>query len=52
MPIFDRRLGRCRYLAGDNVTAAGLFLAPVLFYFLDIPELKATNPEMKPQPAA
>ena len=41
LPIFDRQLGRTRYLAGDTMTAADLFLAPLLFYFPDIPELKA-----------
>ncbi|MFI5000623.1 MAG: glutathione S-transferase family protein [Reyranellales bacterium] len=41
MPIFDRQLARHRYLAGDHLTAADLFLAPVLFYFPDIPEMKA-----------
>ncbi|MFI5001451.1 MAG: glutathione S-transferase family protein, partial [Reyranellales bacterium] len=41
MPIFDRQLARHRFLAGDRLTAADLFLAPVLFYFPDIPELKA-----------
>jgi glutathione S-transferase len=40
VPIFDRQLGKSRYLAGDAVTAADLFLAPVLFYFPDIPELR------------
>lgn len=41
IPIFDRRLAGSRYLAGDGVTAADLFLAPVFFYFPDISELKA-----------
>ena len=41
LPIFDRQLGRTRFLAGDAMTAADLFLAPLLFYFPDIPELKA-----------
>ena len=41
VPIFDRQLGRTRFLAGDALTAADLFLAPVLFYFPDIPELRA-----------
>lgn len=40
LPIFDRQLGKTRYLAGDSLTAADLFLAPVLFYFPDIPELR------------
>lgn len=41
VPIFDRQLGRTRYLAGDSLTAADLFLAPVLLYFPDITELRA-----------
>jgi glutathione S-transferase len=41
VPIFDRRLAESRYLAGDNVTAADLYLLPILAYFSDIPELKA-----------
>ena len=41
VPIFDRQLGRTRFLAGAALTAADLFLAPVLFYFPDIPELRA-----------
>lgn len=41
LPIFDRQIGRTRFLAGDTMTAADLFLAPLLFYFPDIPELKA-----------
>jgi glutathione S-transferase len=40
-PNLDRQLGKSRYLARDAVTAADLFLAPVLFYFPDIPELRA-----------
>ena len=41
MPIFDRQLGQTRYLAGDSLTAADLFLAPVLSYFPDIAELRS-----------
>ena len=41
VPIFDRQLAGSCYLAGDQVTAADLFLAPVLFYFPDIPEMSA-----------
>lgn len=41
MPIFDRQLGRSRYLVGDTVTAADLFLLPIFFYFPELPELKA-----------
>jgi glutathione S-transferase len=40
LPVFDRQLGRTRYLAGESLTAADLFLAPVLFYFSDMPELR------------
>jgi len=43
VPIFDRQLARSRYLAGDELTAADLFLAPLLFYFPDVPELKAID---------
>jgi glutathione S-transferase len=41
VPIFERQLGKTRYLAGDAMTAADLFLAPLLFYFPDIPQLRA-----------
>src|SRR5215475_1430995 len=41
VPVFDRQLGQSRYLAGDAPTAADLFLAPVLSYFPDVPELRA-----------
>jgi glutathione S-transferase len=41
LPIFDRQLGQTRYLAGEAMTAADLFLAPLYFYFPDIPQLKA-----------
>jgi glutathione S-transferase len=41
VPIFDRQLGRTRYIAGDALTAADLFLVPIFFYFPDIPELRA-----------
>jgi glutathione S-transferase len=40
VPIFDSQLGQTRYLAGDTLTAADLFLVPVLSYFPDIPELR------------
>jgi glutathione S-transferase len=39
LPAFDRQLGQSRYLVGDSVTAADLFLAPLLSYFPDIAEL-------------
>ena len=41
MPVFDRQLGQSRFLAGENVTAADLFLLPIFFYFPEMPELKA-----------
>jgi glutathione S-transferase len=41
LPHFDRQLGKSRFLAGERLTAADLYLAPLLFYFPDIPELKA-----------
>jgi glutathione S-transferase len=40
VPVFDRQLGRSRYLVGESATAADLFLAPVAFYFPAIPGLK------------
>jgi glutathione S-transferase len=39
--ILDRHLETSRFLAGDSVTAADLFLVPIFFYFPEIPELKA-----------
>jgi glutathione S-transferase len=39
--ILDRHLADHRFLAGEQVTAADLFLVPILFYFPEIPELKA-----------
>jgi glutathione S-transferase len=41
VPVFDRQLGQSRYLAGDALTAADLFLLPLLSYFPDIAELRA-----------
>ena len=41
LPVFDRQLGQSRYVAGDVLTAADLFLLPVLSYFADIAELGA-----------
>ena len=41
LPVFDRQLGHSRHLAGDALTAADLFLPPVLSYFPDIAELSA-----------
>jgi glutathione S-transferase len=40
VPVFDQRLGHGRYLVGDSVTAADLFLAPIVFNFPAIPGLK------------
>jgi glutathione S-transferase len=40
VPVFDRRLGESRYLVGDTVTAADLFLAPVVFNFPAVPGLR------------
>ncbi len=41
LPHFDRQLGRGKYLAGPAFSAADLYLAPLLSYFPDIPELRA-----------
>jgi glutathione S-transferase len=41
VPIFDRQLGRQRFLAGEQLTAADLYLYPLYAYFPDIAELKA-----------
>jgi glutathione S-transferase len=40
VPVFDRRLGESRYLVGDSLTAADLFLAPIVFNFPAVPGLK------------
>lgn len=40
VPVFDRQLGGSRYLVGDSVTAADLFLAPIVFYFPAVPGLR------------
>lgn len=40
VPVFDRQLGQSRYLVGDSVTAADLFLAPMMFSFRAVPGLK------------
>ena len=39
--IFDKHLADHRFLAGEELTAADLFLVPIFFYFPAIPELKA-----------
>ena len=40
VPVFDRQLGQSRYLVGDSVTAADLFLAPMMLSFRAVPGLK------------
>jgi glutathione S-transferase len=40
VPVFDRQLGQSRYLVGDAVTAADLFLAPLVFNFPAVPGLQ------------
>jgi len=40
LPIFDKRLGESKFLAGDSVTAADLYLVPIFLYFPDVAELK------------
>lgn len=40
VPVFDRQLGHSRYLVGDSMTAADLYLAPMVFNFPAIPGLK------------
>jgi glutathione S-transferase len=39
--IFDRHLADHRFLAGDQLTAADLFLVPIFCFFPAIPELQA-----------
>lgn len=41
IPIFERQLGKHRFLAGDTLTAADLYLYPLYAYFPDIAELRA-----------
>ena len=43
VPVFDRRLADNRYLAGESVTAADLFLAPIVFNFPAVPGLDAVG---------
>ena len=38
--MFDRQLGKTRYLAGEALTAADLVASPAFFYFPEIAELK------------
>lgn len=40
MAAIDRRLGESRFLAGGQLTAADLLLAPPVAYFADVPELR------------
>ena len=40
VPVFERQLGQSRYMVGDSVTAADLFLAPIVFNFPAVPGLK------------
>ena len=40
LAVFDRQLGRSRFLAGDVLSAADLLFAPPYAYFPDVPELK------------
>jgi glutathione S-transferase len=40
VPVFDRQLDQNRYLVGDSVTAADLFLAPMMFSFQAVPGLR------------
>ena len=40
LPVFDRQLGKTRYLAGDALTAADLVASPAFFYFPEIAELR------------
>jgi glutathione S-transferase len=39
VPLFDARLAGNRYLVGETMTAADLFLYPLLDYFPHVPEL-------------
>ena len=40
VPVFDGRLSQSRYVVGDSVTAADMFLAPIVFNFPATPGLK------------
>jgi glutathione S-transferase len=40
LPVFDRQLGKTRFLAGDTLTAADLVASPAFFYFPEIAELR------------
>jgi len=41
VPVFDRQLGQHRFLAGESLTVADLYLYPLYAYFPDVAELKA-----------
>jgi glutathione S-transferase len=41
LPAFDRQLGKTRFLACDDLSAADLLFAPIFFYFPYVPETKA-----------
>ena len=40
LPAFDRQLGKTKYIAGEELTAADLMAAPAFFYFPEIAELR------------
>lgn len=40
LPVFNRQLGKTKYIAGEGLTAADLVAAPAFFYFPEIPELR------------
>jgi glutathione S-transferase len=40
LPIFNRQLGKTKYIASEGLTAADLVAAPPFFYFPEIAELR------------
>ena len=40
LPVFNRQLGKTKYIAGDELTAADLVAVPPFFFFPEIPELR------------
>ena len=40
LPVFNRQLGKTKYIAGEGLTAADLACAPPFFYFPEIAELR------------
>jgi glutathione S-transferase len=40
LPVFDRQLGKTKYIAGEGLTAADLVAAPPFFYCPEIAELR------------